>query len=108
MQRPRRVRHDLVHPSAVAQHFTPVLVRQLQWRVVLFALVVREDADQEVHGGEGELGLPQLQDVSSGIPVSTSRHGSRYESAIPWCQWPEDPVHVHSPCTRVVPPSTGL
>ena len=66
-EHPHRVRDDLVDPTTVAQELAALYVREPRPSVtVLPTGLVWKDPDHEVHGGEGELGLTQLQRVSVG------------------------------------------
>lgn len=63
-ERPYRVGNDLVDPTTVAEELTALHVREPGLRTMLSTRLVWKDPDHEVHGGEREFGLTQLQHVS--------------------------------------------
>lgn len=62
---PGSVGNHLVDPTALTDGFASLGVRHGGGRLVTCAQVVRAHADQELHFGERELGLTQLQSMSA-------------------------------------------
>ena len=98
-EHPHRVRDDLVDPTTVAQELAALYVREPRPSVtVLPTGLVWKDPDHEVHGGEGELGLTQLQRVSVGRVSGRIR----VVDYLPRCQHVKDAVEVDADGSGVV------
>lgn len=63
---PRRVREDLIRPPTVTDGLAPFRVGHGGGGFVVCAELVRTHTDEEVHAGEGEFGLAQLESVAEG------------------------------------------
>ena len=80
-ERPHRVRDDLIDPATMSQELATLHVREPRVGTMLLTSLVWKNPYHKVHGGEGELGLTQLQHVPAAVAMGGETCQRTYRDA---------------------------